>query len=67
MEKKLRQSLKKADKQPTGRVIGIIKRNWRSYCGVLRPKESKTVILWGARGCTVNLSAYGPKGLLQYL
>ena len=23
--------------RPTGRVIGIIKRNWRNYCGVLLP------------------------------
>ena len=23
--------------RPTGRIIGIIKRNWRNYCGVLLP------------------------------
>ncbi|XP_055345726.1 exosome complex exonuclease RRP44-like [Paramacrobiotus metropolitanus] len=42
MEKKLRQEVAKKDRQPTGRVVGIIKRNWRTYCGVLRPKISKT-------------------------
>lgn len=34
---------KTADKsqlQPTARVVGIIKRNWRPYCGTLLPKPS---------------------------
>ena len=26
--------------QPTGRVVGIIKRNWRPYCGTLLPRLS---------------------------
>ena len=26
--------------QPTGRVVGIIKRNWRPYCGTLLPLQS---------------------------
>merc|ERR1712142_1326502 len=26
---------------PTGRVIGIIKRNWRQYCGILAPSALK--------------------------
>ena len=26
---------------PTGRVIGIIKRNWRQYCGILQPSALK--------------------------
>ena len=26
--------------QPTGRVVGIIKRNWRPYCGTLLPRAS---------------------------
>ncbi|OQV16180.1 Exosome complex exonuclease RRP44 [Hypsibius exemplaris] len=42
MEKKMQQKVAKKDKQPTGKVVGIIKRNWRTYCGVLRPKTSKT-------------------------
>jgi len=24
-------------RQPTGRVVGILKRNWRQYCGILQP------------------------------
>ncbi len=28
--------------QPTGRVIGIIKRNWRPYCGTILPAMSNT-------------------------
>ncbi len=29
------------DKQPTARVVGVIKRNWRTrgYCGSLKPSE----------------------------
>lgn len=26
--------------RPTGKVIGIIKRNWRNYCGVLLPTSN---------------------------
>ena len=27
--------------RPTGKVVGIIKRNWRNYCGVLQPSGNK--------------------------
>ena len=30
-------------KQPTGRVVGVIKRNWRQYCGMLQPSVLKGV------------------------
>ncbi|XP_072040262.1 exosome complex exonuclease RRP44-like [Amphiura filiformis] len=30
---------KKGEVLPTGRVVGIIKRNWRPYCGVLQPSS----------------------------
>lgn len=30
-------------KQPTGRVVGIIKRNWRQYCGMLQKSVLKGV------------------------
>ena len=30
-------------RQPTGRVIGIIKRKWRQYCGILQPSILKNV------------------------
>ena len=26
--------------RPTGRVVGVLKRNWRPYCGTLLPSES---------------------------
>lgn len=26
-----------AEKKPTGVVVGIIKRKWRQYCGILQP------------------------------
>ncbi|RWS27889.1 exosome complex exonuclease RRP44-like protein [Leptotrombidium deliense] len=28
-----------ADKKPTGKVVSIVKRNWRQYCGVLRSRN----------------------------
>lgn len=29
----------KENKQPTGRIVGIIKRKWRQYCGIIQPNE----------------------------
>lgn len=29
------------EKQPTGKVVGIIKRKWRQYCGILQPNLLK--------------------------
>ncbi|XP_033956817.1 exosome complex exonuclease RRP44 [Pseudochaenichthys georgianus] len=34
-EKELRVSAAEAARKPTGRVVGIIKRNWRPFCGML--------------------------------
>ncbi|CAB1443589.1 unnamed protein product [Pleuronectes platessa] len=34
-EKALRISVAEAAKKPTGKVVGIIKRNWRPFCGML--------------------------------
>lgn len=30
-------------KQPTGKVVGIIKRNWRQYCGIIQKSLIKGV------------------------
>ena len=30
---------KKKEKQPTGKIVGIIKRKWRQYCGIIKPNE----------------------------
>jgi len=30
-------------RQPTGQVVGIIKRNWRQYCGILQKSAIKEV------------------------
>ncbi|KAL7049702.1 hypothetical protein ACKWTF_003826 [Chironomus riparius] len=39
-EKILKESASnKKEKQTTGRIIGIIKRKWRQYCGILKPNE----------------------------
>ncbi|XP_053203061.1 LOW QUALITY PROTEIN: exosome complex exonuclease RRP44-like [Panonychus citri] len=27
-------------KRPTGKVVGIIKRNWRQYCGIIRERDA---------------------------
>eukprot|EP00039_Didymoeca_costata_P030881 m.31903 g.31903 ORF g.31903 m.31903 type:complete len:951 (-) comp8358_c0_seq3:35-2887(-) len=32
--------------QPTGRVVGISKRNWRPYCGVILPPKRKSGATW---------------------
>lgn len=32
-------------RKPTGKVVGIIKRNWRPYCGMLNPSQIKEVSL----------------------
>lgn len=29
----------KMEKTPTGKVVGIIRRNWRQYCGILKPSN----------------------------
>lgn len=33
----LKSSRKGSDRQPTGRIVGIIRRKWRQYCGILLP------------------------------
>ena len=30
-----------AGDRPKGRVVGILKRNWREYCGTLRPLQAE--------------------------
>ncbi|XP_049927210.1 exosome complex exonuclease RRP44 [Epinephelus moara] len=40
-EKALKISAAEAAKKPTGRVVGIIKRNWRPFCGMLNPSQIK--------------------------
>jgi exosome complex exonuclease DIS3/RRP44 len=34
---------KSSDVRPTGRVVGIIRRKWRQYCGILQPSVIKEV------------------------
>ena len=33
--KKQKQTNEESEKQPTGKIVGIIKRNWRPYCGTI--------------------------------
>ena len=41
-EKMFKESASKnKEKQPTGKIVGIIKRKWRQYCGILKPNEVK--------------------------
>ncbi|KAF2906133.1 hypothetical protein ILUMI_00049 [Ignelater luminosus] len=35
---------KKGDVKPTGRVVGIIRRKWRQYCGILQQDGSDTSV-----------------------
>ncbi|KAJ9592683.1 hypothetical protein L9F63_015655, partial [Diploptera punctata] len=32
---------KEVEKQPTGIIVGIIRRKWRQYCGILQPNQVK--------------------------
>lgn len=40
-EKLLQESGSKTEKHPTGKVVGIIKRKWRQYCGIIQPNILK--------------------------
>ncbi|TNN70615.1 Exosome complex exonuclease RRP44 [Liparis tanakae] len=40
-EKSLRISAAEAARKPTGKVVGIIKRNWRPFCGMLNLSQIK--------------------------
>lgn len=33
------------DRKPTGKVVGIIKRNWRPFCGMLNVSQIKEASL----------------------
>ena len=35
--------VKKVDLTPTGKIVGIIRRKWRQYCGILQPSPVKGV------------------------
>ena len=39
--KKLKNAAKGKDVQCSGKVVGIIKRKWRQYCGMLQPNPNK--------------------------
>lgn len=41
----LRISTAEAARKPTGKVVGIIKRNWRPFCGMLNVSHIKEVSL----------------------
>ena len=40
-KKKLDDAVKSKDVQCSGRVVGIIRRKWRQYCGMLQPNPVK--------------------------
>lgn len=45
MSEQLRISAAEAARKPTGKVVGIIKRSWRPYCGMLNVSQIKEVSL----------------------
>lgn len=45
-EKILESSHETVEKKPCGKVIGIIKRNWRQFCGMLQKSLIETVTLF---------------------
>jgi len=56
-EKLLRASRMSDQRQPTGRVVGIIRRKWRQYCGILLP----SVLIEGTRHLFVPAEKKIPK------
>lgn len=36
----LASSVGEGEKQPTARVVGIIRRKWRQYCGIIKKRDS---------------------------
>jgi len=45
VSEQLRISAAEAARKPTGKVVGIIKRNWRPFCGMLMVSQIKEVDL----------------------
>lgn len=42
-----KQNISKAkEKIPTGKIVGIIRRKWRQYCGILQPGAIKEVRIY---------------------
>ncbi|XP_066998770.1 exosome complex exonuclease RRP44 [Anabrus simplex] len=39
-----KKTAKQIEKTPTGRVVGIIRRKWRQYCGILQPSPLKDAV-----------------------
>lgn len=42
-EKLIKEKKKAVERQPTGRIVGIIRRKWRQYCGILQNNPVKGV------------------------
>jgi hypothetical protein len=36
LENNLNNTVQPKDKHPTGRVVGIIRKKWRQYCGIIQ-------------------------------
>lgn len=41
MPKQAQATAPQAERTPTGRIVGIIRRKWRQYCGILQPNQIK--------------------------
>ena len=42
----IKKKLGRSPKLPSGKIVGIIKRNWRQYCGILQKSLIKEVIIY---------------------
>lgn len=42
-ENELKEVATKKDAKPTGKIVGIIRRNWRQYCGILQQDSSDSL------------------------
>lgn len=41
LEEQMKKNVENSKKKPTARVVGIIKRKWRQFCGILQPNVLK--------------------------
>ena len=54
----------KGECQPTGCVVGVIRRKWRQYCGIIRKNEITEVR--GSKNHQLELTNYFIKCVLSY-
>ena len=54
-EKVIKEKKKQGERQPTGRIVGIIRRKWRQYCGILQSSPVKGVSSYSLNCIGLNI------------